>query len=419
MVQKIPKIGSPRAWIIWSCAALFYCYQFIIRVAPNVMSEELMNTFALDATGLGALTAYYYYAYASMQIPLGLTLDRFGPRFVLAGAGIICAAACFLFSSGDNLILARAARFMMGMGSACGFISCLKLGTVWFRPKQIALIIGLTMVLGTSGGAIGGYPLEILINLVGWQQTFYVIGILGFAVSIACIFIVQDEPKGAKIKHETADHLLSGIILAIKSPQVWKASVFGMLMYVPLTVIGDQWGVPFLSSIQNISEAKAASMVASMFFGIGFGGPIFAWISDFLNSRTKAMTLGAVVTLIIYSAIVFVSGINDIAMYLLLFLAGTFFNGQCLCFASCAESLPKSYSGVAVGFTNMIVMFSGIIFLPLVGYLLDSHAQIGPDGVCNGYESDDFRFAFLLLPLSLAIALGLTRVIKDTYPKNE
>ncbi len=100
-----------RGWMVVACGALFYMYQFMIRVSPNIMNDELMMTLSIDAAALGGIMGVYYWSYTAMQIPLGITMDRLGPRFFLCGAALLCSFASYLFGHTTDAFIAGFARF--------------------------------------------------------------------------------------------------------------------------------------------------------------------------------------------------------------------------------------------------------------------------------------------------------------------
>src|SRR4030081_241251 len=102
----------------WMTAALFFGYAWVLRVAPSVMVEELMRDFSVGAAVLGNLSAAYFYGYAGMQIPVGILLDRFGPRRLITIAALCCAGGCALFASGTTLGVVTAGRFLIGASAA-------------------------------------------------------------------------------------------------------------------------------------------------------------------------------------------------------------------------------------------------------------------------------------------------------------
>ena len=182
--QAISKFGCTKqvtlkGWSIWFLAGLFYLFEFIHRVAPTVMVLELQRDFLVSASALGSLSAYYYYAYASIQIPVGLLLDKYGTRNLLTVAAALIALGSLLFSMTQVLAVGKLSRALIGLGSAFSFVGCLKLGTSWFPAKRLALIVGLTNLLGVTGAIIGGRPLAWFIDSFGWRQSLFLSMMIG------------------------------------------------------------------------------------------------------------------------------------------------------------------------------------------------------------------------------------------------
>lgn len=407
-------IPTWQAWMALFMGGLFYCFQFLVRVSPNVMTDELMSTFVIDAAGLSLVLMWYYAGYVGMQIPLGVLMDKMGARRIIAAGAILCAVSTYFFSIATTPYLAAIARLMIGVGSACGYIGTLKLGSQWFSREKMPMVVGVTMTLGTAGASIGGMPLEFLVESVGWQASLHVIAAAGLLIGISILLVISNNaPHHAKAPEN--QHILEDLFAIVKKPQAWMFAVFAMLMYLPLTLIGDLWGVSFLERKYNIIESEATIPVLCMFIGVAVGSPVFAWLTDAWKSRKKPMILGAVLTMVIYLAIMFAPPIPFIAICGLFFLAGFFFNGQPIAFTCICEIMPLHASGVAIGFVNMIVMLSGFIFLPLVGEILVAFW----DGTMhNGvpiYSAADFQMALAVIPLCLGLSLLLTKGIKETF----
>jgi MFS family permease len=162
--QNIPIFS----WVFWGCAAVFYCYQFLLRVSPTVITKELSEYLSIEACFLGVLISSYYYGYSLLQIPAGLIIDRFGPRRPLSIACVFCAVGGLIFSASETLNLMWIGRFLIGVGSAFAFLSCVKLSSLWFPVEKLAILVSLTMVLGTIGGVGGGWPLAKAVEAYGW-----------------------------------------------------------------------------------------------------------------------------------------------------------------------------------------------------------------------------------------------------------
>ena len=104
-------------WLVWGSAALFFLYEYLQRVAPSVMVDDLMRAFAIEGAGVGELGAFYYYAYAILQIPVGVLADRYGPRRPLVLAALLCVVGSVLFAMAHGFASAALGRLLIGTGS--------------------------------------------------------------------------------------------------------------------------------------------------------------------------------------------------------------------------------------------------------------------------------------------------------------
>src|SRR3990167_10224294 len=117
--------------LICIVGAVFYSYEYFLRISPSVMEDALRYHFALRATSFGILSAFYYYAYVPMQLPVGIMLDRYGPRLLLTIACGACVLGTFLFTLTTNFYTAATGRLFIGFGSAFAYVGVLKLATIW------------------------------------------------------------------------------------------------------------------------------------------------------------------------------------------------------------------------------------------------------------------------------------------------
>lgn len=422
-------IDSPKAWMMWSIGALFYFFQFILRVSPNVMTEELMSSFAVDACALGVLSSYWYFSYSSLQIPIGASMDIFGPRKMLTVAGLMCSLGIFIFTTTDQLMLASLGRLLIGAGSACGYLGTLKLGSQWFSPSKFALVVGCTLVFGKTGAVVGGKPLALLVDDLGWRTAMMMFMGVGLSLSFLSWTFLRDTPAG-KLPHLTKKNLhithhlkdmIKEVSLGLKhiatTPQVWILAIYGCLMYVPLSAFADLWGTPYLMEKFQLPKTDAAQYVSLIYIGMGLGSPCFAIFSEKFKSRKNLMVLSALSTLAAHLSVFFVPMSLEL-LGVALFFSGFLLGGQPLMFASCSELMPKSINGTTIGFANMIVMLSGVVLQPMFGYLMNYHRDGAFKATGNSiYTLPDYEFAVICIPVSLILAALMVGTIKDTYPK--
>lgn len=417
-----PAISEKSAWLIYACAALFYLYEYALRVSPSIMTNELMVDLGVTSTALGVLSAFYYYAYVPLQIPCGIIVDWLGPRRVVTFSAALCVAGCILFSQSQSLYLIQIGRFIMGAGSACAYLSCLKISAEWFPPQRFAMIAGVTMMMGTFGGIFGGFPFAIMVNNFGWRTAMLIAGLIGIGIMFTSWFIIKDRDDHLISPTHKPNHpdltLMDGLKIVASNRQVWLVGIYGFFMYVPLSGFAELWGVPFLMEIYHIDKdlaSKAAS--ATLFIGMGIGCPIGAWLSNVIKSHLKVMSLAALGALVVFVIVIYVPNIPFWAAAALIFIAGLFCGGQILYFAVARESTPSHLAGTVVGFTNGLLMTSGMVYQPILGYFLDLawDGQTAADGVTRLYNQQAYQWAMLSIPIGLFAAWIILKFLRETY----
>lgn len=410
--------SSIRAASVWGLAAFFYLYELMLLVSPSVMVDDLAHAFKTSAEQLGSLAAFYYYAYALMQIPVGLLMDRFGPRILLTVASALCALGSVLFATATTLEGAQLGRFVMGTGGSFAVVGCLKLASLWFPVGRFALLTGLMVAIGMMGGVFGQAPVAKCVMMIGWRDTMLLGALIGLILSLVIWFIISDRPfKEAfpRYKAEDMEHFLSGLVQVMKLPQVWVASIYAGLMFVPTTGFGQLWGVPYFMERYHLEKDSAAFMVSMIFFGWALGGPLYGWISDKILRRKSPMAFAAISTTIVMVAILYLP-VSAFTMKILMFLLGACSSGFILAFSIVREINLPLLTGTAIGFINTLNNLSGALAQPVVGYLLDKFwdGQYTPAGT-PAYSIAMYNEALLFLPVCIVVALILIPFIKETF----
>jgi sugar phosphate permease len=416
-----------KSWLIWGCAALFYCYQFMLRVSPGVMAKDLMASFNVDACALGTIVGFYYYTYAALQIPVGTLMDRFKPRRMLTFAAILCSFGTLIFSYADSLYIAAFGRALIGAGSAFAFLSCLKLGTLWFPSQKLPFVVGMTLLLGTLGGA-AGYPIGWLVQVSGWRHALWLIAFAGFVLALLGWSVIRDKaPKSLeeailKSHGDENDHAFEGGIFknireVIVKPQSWFIAFYGFLMFIPLSGFADLWGPPFLMSAYQLDEANAGAVISAMYIGIGLGAPLFPFLCEQMKAYKPPVFISALGAFVFLSAAFYIPHLPFWALVSFLFLAGFFLGGQFLGFSMTCSLNPLSASATAGGFHNMLCMLSGVVFQPFIGWLLDYSWKEGYINGIRNYTASDYKFALSSISLSLIFACVIVLFIEEKYIK--
>jgi len=416
-----PKFLGWSPWFMWILGASLYGYQFALRVSPSVMVSDLMRDFSVNAQNLGILSAFYYYAYCMFQLPLGIILDKYGPRKILTAACLLLTAGAYIFSIAESLLLAQIGRFLIGTGAAGVFLGTLKVVSLWFPHHMFAVLSSFTVMVGTVGAMGGSAPLTLMVEQLGWRSSIRILSIFGFILGILIWSVVRNRKKPLDTYDESSpkqEGLLSGLKKILSNGQIWLIACYGACTYVVLSSFSDLWCIPYLQAAYNIERPLAGAITSSIYIGLALGGPVFAFISERYQTRRVPMYTSAFFVLVALSLVLYVK-VPIYLLFILMFIVGFFVGGKILCFPAACEVNSPAISGTTVGFTNMFCMLSGVLFQPLLGFLISWHF----DGTLkNGvpcYSAADYTFGLTAIPLCLIAAVLLGFFMKETYPKKE
>ena len=176
---------------------LGYFLSYLFRAVNAVVAPDLMRELGLDAGQLGFLTAAYLLAFALFQLPLGVLLDRFGPRRVQAALLAIAATGALLFAIGHDTPTLTLARAMIGLGFCGGLMSSFKAVVVWVPEPRRALASACVMSLGALGLMVSTAPMQWMVEQTGWRVVFAGLALVTLVISALILFVVpRPDPVG-------------------------------------------------------------------------------------------------------------------------------------------------------------------------------------------------------------------------------
>jgi sugar phosphate permease len=414
MIRK----NSRYAWFVWALGASFFFFEYIVRVSPGVLVNELIQAFDINAYQIGLLSSAFSLSYITMQIPVGTLVDRYSVRWLIGFMAMLCAASTVLFALTDTFHWAVFSRFLIGITGAFAFVGALKIATLFFSPKHFGFLAGMTQALGMLGAASGLGPLSLLIISIGWRQSLLVLALILAILSILIFILVKDKSKDVSSHPISSNSLLQGLFVVFKNPHLWVNVLIIGLLYAPTMVFAELWGPLYMSRVYHLSALTAASLVSVILLGWALGSPLLGWISDRIQRRKPVIYLSVAFSFVFMVIMLYCSSLSLPWLFIVAFLYGFSNVGVSTCYAVACELAPGQYSGTALGFTNMASILLGALFQPMVGWLLDLHWQ-GQfiDGV-RYYSSQDLQCAMLGLPACFLIALVLCFFLKESYPNH-
>ena len=404
--------------LICFVGGLFYCYEFVLRIIPGALQTELSTALGhISATTFGQVSALYYFAYSPMQIPVGMLMDRFGPRRLLTFACLCCTLGSWMFTLTYSMFLVGCGRFLVGFGSSFAFVGVLSLALHWLPRRYFSLVAGLITTLGMLGLMYGEIKITEWSELIGWEQVLITIAFIGFGLSILTLLVVRDGPKGYKHHTSPLPEFFRNVLKVLMSPEVWLIGFVGACLYTSLSVFGELWGKTYLEQAHHLTKVEAAKTISAVFFGWAIGAPLAGFISDYTGKRILPLVIGAILSLICISMVLYCPNLSYVNLNILLFLYGLFSATEIIVFIMAKECSGAKLSGTVFAATNMIVALAGVIFQPLVGKLLDTFGDSGIVGGEHIYTVVDYQVALSILPISLLLVTILAFFIKD-HPVN-
>ena len=394
----------------WATGALVFFYAWILRVAPSVMIDELMRDFAVGAAAVGHLSAFYFYGYAGMQIPVGLLMDRFGPRRLMTVAALGCAAGCLLFALAPTLWALSLGRFVIGATAAFSLVGAMTVAGQWFPPARFALLSGLAMMLGMAGGVFGQAPLRLLVDQFDWRQASLALAGGGVLLALAVVVTVRDRvrPSGS------LRQVMAGLGQVGRNRQTWLIALAGLGTTGPLLGFAGLWGVPYLVLTQGLDRTAAAGVTSMVFIGWGVGAPVIGWLSDRIGRRKPPFVAGLVLTAVAMAGLAWAPGLPLWAVSVLCFLCGFGGSAQIVGFAAVRELNPPAAGGAALGIVNGVVTGAGALYQPLLGGLLDLAWTGEMAGGVRVYTVAAYSTAFSVLVAGAVMGIACILLMRET-----
>ncbi len=395
-------------YAMWVLPLSFFTYQFILRLWPSLMMQQIMQQFQIDATGFGLLASIYYYGYAGMQLPIAVMLDRYGARYVVCISAVTCGLATLLFTYTANWHLALLSRFLVGAGSAAGFLATSKVISQWFGREYYARMVGFSFTVGLLGAIYGGKPVSLMVENFGWQQVALGLALVSISIGVLTLTLLKTSNVPEKIEPSIC---LKDFGTLLSSPTMWLLAVANLLMVGPLEGFADVWGVNYLMVAMGVSKADAAGMVSCIFVGMLFGGPLLAAVSKRLGNH--AVIAGCSVGMVLaFLYLLFGGDLSGTYLLSALFFGvGILCCYQVLVFATGSELVTTAMLGVTIAFLNCVNMLGGSFFHSTIGWAMDLFWTGLMDNGLRQYGLPSYQKALMIIPLAATVGGVIVAVL--------
>ncbi len=408
---KSSSIFNPSVYFTWFLTSFFFAFQMTLRVLPGIMMDDIMTKFNMDIAQFGLLAGFYYLGYAGAQIPIGLMLDKYNPRYVLSICIGICSLGLVCFSNFDTIFFAYLGRFLIGVGSVAGILGAIKVIDDFFSYKY-SLMLGFTVLIGVSGAFYGGAPVSAMLELSPANTVLNYLAIFGLLLALV-IMIFYTKQKS--LKHDMRElDMKEALKICFYSKQLWLIGIFAGFMVGSIEGFADVWGIKYLIQVHMLSPIEASFAASLIFLGFGVGGPVLGLISNkFLNEITIVILCG-ISMIVCYFILFFTPYSNIYLIYSICFFIGLFSDYQVIVFGIISKTSEHRLVGLMSSFLNMLIMSFGFVFHYSIGQILELTPPITTHSNIVIYSANAYHMALSIIVIGLVIgSLGFMKLNKS------
>lgn len=372
---------------------------FSYNASVAIISADLSRELSLNAAELGFISSLFFVVFALAQFPVGVSLDRLGPRVVVPGLMFIGALGSLFFAGAQSFAVLALGRAMIGAGMAATLMGALKAFSLWYPPHRFATVSGLLMGIGATGTLVAATPLAWLSETVGWREVF---GYGAPVVALSALSILlwtRDAPEGVSLPRGRGG---SGSVLAVfRNSHFWRIALMAFFVTGALFAMQSLWAGPYLFDAVGLSRIPAGNVLLAMGVGVAAGFVASGWLADrFGPARVALAGGGALVLCQISLALVPPSGLIPLVFLLFGFSGG----GAAPALLAHARLVsPPEMTGRAMSAANLFT-FGGAFFLQWgIGMVVKPF----PVDAAGHYPPQAYTAALLLTATGALLALIL------------
>ena len=406
--RDVPAEKLVRGWRLIACvflpfAAGFYI-SYLFRSINALISGDLTSDLGLSAADLGLLTSVYFLTFAVAQLPIGVLLDRYGPRRVQSALLLVAAAGAAMFAVSEGFWALVLARALIGLGVAAALTAGLKAIVQWFPKERVALANGSIVMLGALGAVTATVPADLLLDWAGWRGLFEVLAVATAAIA-AVIYLVVPDTAAAKASKRSASISLKTVY---SDARFWRLAPLSAVCAGSAWAMQGLWAAPWLTDVEGLDRPELVRHLFVMAVAVCAGSFLMGAVADRLGRRGigPQALLAVVATLFIATqlALILRLPLPSYLPWTIVAAAGT---GHVLSYTILAEYFPKEVAGRANAALNVLHFGAAFVLQYSIGLVLDQWPRL--DG---HYPTIAYQVAF-----GLVIALQFVALAWFELPK--
>lgn len=389
------------AWAVWVLASVFYAYQYILRVMPNIMLSNIMDQFDMSAATFGQFSGIYYIGYSLLHLPVGIALDRYGPKKIMTGCILLTVVGTMPLLFSNYWVYPIAGRFITGIGASAAILGLFKIIRMTFSEERFPRMLSLSVTIGLMGAIYGGGPVSYMLDAFGYERVIQFFAASGILLAAATYWVVPD------VQTSIEGSILSNIKEVLGNSKVVLSCLFAGMMVGTLEGFADVWGTVFFKQVYGYDSTVAATMPSMIYIGMCFGAPLLSLIADKAGSY-MATIIGAGVTMAACMSFVLFSHLSSSVLTLSLILIGVCCAYQILAIYKASTYVRVEVAGITTAVANMVIMIFGYVFHATIGGIVNMM------GGANGTEALICGLAVVPAALGLGVCGFIGLFLKET-----
>ncbi len=387
------SLSPYQAWSMWAVASLFYAYQYVLRVLPNIIMPDLLTHFNASAMEFGQFAGLYYVGYAGAHIPLGLWIDRKSPKIVIPICILLTVAGILPLVLSNTIAAANIGRFIMGIGSSGAILGAFKVIRLGFPESHFNRMLGICVTVGLLGALYGGMPVRHLLESTHWQTVILYFCWFGIALAAFAYFSIPSQHKPVI----APNNIFEDITQVFKNKNVLIVCFCAGLMVGPLEGFADVWGAGFVQCVYHLSPANAAGITSLIFLGMCVGAPGLTYLADKLGKHINVIIFAGLFKALVFTFILI--GLGTTQLLSVLFVAvGVCCAYQIIAIYTASTYVRERHVGLTTAVANMIIMTFGYFFHSCIGAMMGTHQADG------NFTHDQYINGLSIIPICLVIA---------------
>ncbi|PSL39421.1 sugar phosphate permease [Labedella gwakjiensis] len=392
-------MNSRRSWLVFWVGIVAYIVAILQRTTLGVAGVEAADRFAVSAAALSSLAVVQLVVYAAAQIPVGVLIDRIGPRVLLLSGLVLMALGQIVLAIAPDIAIAVLGRILVGIGDAGIFPAVMRLVHSWFSGRSVPQLSQWVGNLGQVGQILSALPFAWLLHSAGWTPAFLTAGSLAVLATVVVIGVIADRPDDSLEQPRASSwgQSLDLLVSSLKRPGTRLGFWAHFVSQSSGTVFTLMWGFPFMVFGLGIDERLAASLLLVVVASGVVVGPILGVLSARFPYRRSNLVL--LIVALVFSAwtlLLLWPGTPPLAvLVVLLVFLGIGGPGSLIGFDYARTYNPARSLGSANGVVNVGGFLASFVMMFLIGVVIDALGR-GATSNAELYRLDSFRIAFLV-----------------------